>query len=529
MHSHSPKANADGVGHKGGNILRPVPATVWAAAAAFGVYLAELNNFLRFEQYPLLRLEVFYAVVGGALAAVLFGFVYFAAEYTGKLPSRIIRALLVAALVAYALALVTDGPYAKAAGLLSFLVALLAGKELLRPIAIMSCAVFVAASLGIGQQTQSQFAVVGARKPSTTTRPAIVHVILDQHLGVEGFPPSDPNTPKVKQAIKSYYTSHGFKLFGGAYSQYIITWRSIPSILNFGGPNEAKASAYFKMLKRAGYRINVLESGWIDYCSALVDQCTTYHQQSFTPVATAPLNASQKAVLIVTKMVPKSLLEAVSKTSVALQHAGYDVSTPVAARNLSPVALNGLAALQRLQQDVADLEPGQLYFAHILLPHQPFELGSDCSVTPVGQWLEAEPGYPMAARQNNYDQQVLCTLRAVERVVQAIDRSPAGRDAVVIVHGDHGSRIGDFRPMTETTGKFGDDALVAGYSTLFAVRAPAIRPGYDNRHFPVVDLFRELAASDWRRTGSHPVVRPWVNIIDARFVDRSRQNLPMSW
>lgn len=510
-------------------ISRPSPALFWAAFAAFGVYLAELNNFLRFEQYPLLRLEVFYLVVGGALVAIVFGLVYHAAGYVGKMPSRIIRAVLVAGLVGYAVALLADGPYAKVAAGTALLMAWFARDKILRPLALMSYAVVLIASLGIGQQIQSQFIVAGAPAKGPTSRPAIIHIILDQHLGVEGFRSSDPNAAKIKHALQSFYTSHGFRLFGGAYSQYVITWRSIPSILNFGEPNEAKASTYFKMLKRDGYRINVLQSGWIDYCSALVDQCTTYHQQSFAPIASAPMSAPEKAIVIASKMVPKSVFDLVLKAFVRLQQAGYDLAVPIPARNLSPIALNGLAALERLQQQLVHLEPGQVYFAHILLPHQPFQLRSNCSVASVNQWLEAAPGYDIAERQRTYDEQALCNLRALKGVVNAIDRSPAGRDAIIIFHGDHGSRISDFQPMAETIGAFRDSDLISSYSTLFAVRAPGITPGYDPLHYPVVDLFRELATSGWRKTGSHPVDRPWVNIIDKRFVDHGRAYLPASW
>jgi len=510
-------------------IAKPLSAPFWAGIAAFGVYSAELNNFLRFEQYPLLRMEVFYAVAIGALVAALFGLFYGAAENAGMLAGRIIRALLVAALVGYAVALLADGPYAKVAAGTALLISWFAGEKILRPLAIMSYAALLAASLGIGQQTQSQFVLTGVQAKGPMTKPPIVHIILDQHIGVEGFPKNDPDAPKVKQLLKSYYTAHGFRLFGGAYSQYVKTWRSIPSILNFGGANESKASAYFKALKAGGYRINVIQSGWIDYCSALVDRCTTYHQQSFAPVVTAPLSAGQKAVLIVTKMIPKSVSEAVFKSYVRIERAGYDVSAPVPSRNLSPVALNGLAALRRLQEDLTHVQPGQVYFAHILLPHQPFELRPDCSVAPIGQWLEAAPGYPIAARQKNYDQQVICNVRAISGIVEAIDRSAAGRNSIIIVHGDHGSRIGDVEPMAENMGKTGDDALVAGFSTLFAVRAPGIRSGYDSLHYPVEDLVEELAESNWTKTGSYPVARPSVNIIDQRFVEASRRNLPTWW
>ena len=43
------------------------------------------------------------------------------------------------------------------------------------------------------------------------------------------------------------------------------------------------------------------------------------------------------------------------------------------------------------------------------------------------------------------------------------------------------------------------------------------------------DLMEELVRSDWKKTGSHPVARPYVNIIDQSFVESSRRNLPDWW
>jgi hypothetical protein len=508
---------------------RSLPPAIAAGLAAFTVYLDVLNNFLRFERYPLLGLEVLYAVLAGGAVSIFFGLAYHLAGYARDLPRRMIRAVLVAGLIAYAAGLVADRTTAIAAGAASLILALWAREKMLSPLLIMSCGVLLAATLGIGQQRELPLVQKSSHKAGVTSLPAIVHIILDEHIGVEGMPPSDPNAARTKQLIRSFYRSHGFKLFGGAYSEHFKTARSIPYVLNFGRSYNAKGSEYFRVLKRRGYRISVIQSEWIDYCSELVEQCTTYQSQNYATVAGSPLTASEKAVLISRKMIPSVLLKAIVGIFLRLQESGYDAKIPVAATDLSPIAMNGLGAIRQLERDVTDLQPGQFYFAHILLPHRPLVLRSDCSVAPIRQWRQAGPGQPLAERLSAYDQQALCSLRAISDVVRAVERSPAGSNAIIIIHGDHGSRIGDVEPMAENMGKFGDDALVAGFSTLFAVRAPGISAGYDTRHFPIGDLVHELARSNFHRTGSLPVARPAVNIMDESLVARRRQPMPNSW
>jgi hypothetical protein len=212
-----------------------------------------------------------------------------------------------------------------------------------------------------------------------------------------------------------------------------------------------------------------------------------------------------------------------------LKGAGVDLPpmAPLAELNVSP--LNGLDAMRLLGRDLTHLQPGQFYFAHILLPHKPYALRSDCSVAPVVQWRQGLRGQPLIERQDAYAEQMLCATRELARVLNSIDRSPAAGQTVVIVQGDHGSRISDFEPKTDNIGKFGDDTLIAWYSTLFAVRGPGIAAGYDPRHFSRVDLLEELAGSGFRSTASHPVADPTVMLADEDLTPRRLVALPKDW
>jgi hypothetical protein len=60
-------------------------------------------------------------------------------------------------------------------------------------------------------------------------------------------------------------------------------------------------------------------------------------------------------------------------------------------------------------------------------------------------------------------------------------------DAIVLVHGDHGSRISIGVPRSPS------DAMDS-YSTLFAIRSRGVSPGLDARSSSMACLLSELAA-----------------------------------
>jgi hypothetical protein len=509
-----------------------------AALAAFAVYLALLNNFLRFHGYPLLRLEVLYTVLAGAVLGILFGMVYFLAGLLSKLPSRIAHAVLTAGLIVYAVSLVSATSYAlmAAAGGAAIAFILLLDIQLLGPIALMAFATLVVASLGIGQQVDTLYHQAGIRRPSAIQNPAIVHIILDEQIGIEGLPPGSRND-ELKKELKSFYTSNGFRVFGGAYSDYYNTANSIPFTLNFGEKKaegaffaSAKGNQYFNLLKHVGYRINVLQSEYIHYCSEpLVDSCTTYNSAHYGSVADTSLSAGDKAVILGKKMVPNMVIRAAAKAYLRLYDAGYRLQVPVPSTNLNPTAINSLVALHRLEQELTDVRPGEVYFAHVLSPHMPYALRSDCTLAPIRQWRERVRSQPMVERQEAYARQVICTTTQIGSILRSVKRTPAGRDSIIIIHGDHGSRIARYEPLIENVGRFNDDDLVAGHSTLFAVRGPGIEPGYDPHPYRLVDLLHELAVSGFRKTGSRPSPNPTVVLVDKKMIPRRRIPLHTNW
>ena len=63
--------------------------------------------------------------------------------------------------------------------------------------------------------------------------PTVVHIILDEHIGIEGIPADVQHGRETKALLKSFFRSYGFRLFGHAYSRYAGTRDSVPNMLNY--------------------------------------------------------------------------------------------------------------------------------------------------------------------------------------------------------------------------------------------------------------------------------------------------------
>src|SRR5690606_4707882 len=131
----------------------------------------------------------------------------------------------------------------------------------------------------------------GAPQAGDPARPFILHLVLDEQIGVEGVPPD--LTEGLDGTLQAFYESRGFRVFGGAYAEYSATSLALGHLLNLApgqyrpelvrqseGPFEEvlERSAYFDALGTAGYRISVVQSDHLDVCDAsdAVAFCSTY-------------------------------------------------------------------------------------------------------------------------------------------------------------------------------------------------------------------------------------------------------------
>ena len=103
-----------------------------------------------------------------------------------------------------------------------------------------------------------------------TDLPPIIHLVLDEHIGIEGLPKEIAGGDALRDELRAFYESFGFRIFGRAYSQYSSTKISLRTMLN-GRPNryvlnrkdaqapelDLRHNLWFRQLAERGYRVRV--------------------------------------------------------------------------------------------------------------------------------------------------------------------------------------------------------------------------------------------------------------------------------
>lgn len=382
----------------------------------------------------------------------------------------------------------------------------------------------------------------GSALASTTTRvdsvessglPPIVHIVLDEQWGIGGLRAvGDTSTANF---LTNFYLTRGFEVHEAAYSRYMWTNASIPHMLSLGqAPSlfddprrdgidftvRLRQNPYFEELRRLGYGIRVYQNTYLDLCSdsaQTVAACHTVSGNSIANIGNLEGSLRMRALLgarffIGTRSdVIQRLIRQPNKWNRA-------------------VTGGAILSLNRLTNDIISNQgEGHAYFVHALLPHRPVQVDAECRIVddPREIFSYELPALPKdsawRAVLRSYARQVRCTHKVLAEVLDAIDRT-AGRDhSIVIVHGDHGSRISTRGPPGKSRESDRLDLLNSNFSTLLAVRRPGVPAAMHTEPVPVQDFIRELTRGKF--TG--PVSATWNHELRDRN-DRSARNLPLT-
>src|SRR5690606_5752666 len=112
----------------------------------------------------------------------------------------------------------------------TFVIGLLLRRRILPFLGIASAVVLATglAGIGIGAGPTRGAAEAEAAVSPVSGPPVLVHLILDEHIGVEGLLGDEPEIAAMRQRLRDFYVGQGFRLFGGAYSEYLHTVNAIP-------------------------------------------------------------------------------------------------------------------------------------------------------------------------------------------------------------------------------------------------------------------------------------------------------------
>lgn len=352
-----------------------------------------------------------------------------------------------------------------------------------------------------------------ASAPAAPTRPALVHVVLDEQWGIGGLlAEKDTATATF---LSEFYLSRGFEVFPAAYSRYDNTRESIPQLLSLGGkprldsvirtnPPKYKLSAipYFELLRARGYRIRVYQTSYLDYCAAPNAEVVSCENQEGNSIANIGyLEGSWIA-----------RAELASRFFLNLSSYIYRRIHPDSPTWRRANAGGGLLTLRRVRDAIASGSAGgTAYFVHVLLPHRPSTVDERCGAQAeelppreAGRGL-SDAGWRRTMERASW--QIRCTHRALSDMLVAVDSTAGGTGAIVIIHGDHGSRMFQHNVESQAVAALDGRQLNGFYSTLLAVRRPSVAARLYTEPVPVQDFLWELARNgfagqprtDWRQ------------------------------
>ncbi|HSR67212.1 MAG TPA: hypothetical protein VLU25_04670 [Acidobacteriota bacterium] len=459
----------------------------WAVPSL--ILLSLLISFAKYQRYPLLTPEVF--LCAGALLVAGTGLCLLSWLRRESLYPLVLGLLILLFLDVklHVLVLVMGGaawvspllaPFLLLAAFFGFMFLVFALRREIGRIAASAWGVILLATLLLpGDRIPDGEVFVREARPIQDL-PLLLHLILDEHVGVAGIPADLPDGRELQEHLVAGLSESGFEVYGRAFSQYSESHLALASLVNGEAfstiPEYVAASGsgysitrndWLGSLSRAGYSVRVYQSGWIDFCRAQgfsADYCFVYPANGIGVLRDFDLSAWSKARLILPRIFEGTFDFFPGKPQLS--------------------SLSSPGVMERLAQDIASHPRGTAFFVHLLWPHYAYAFDAQCALRPdVGTWANVgnigagkeEEFNSEEARELKYSlyfQQVRCVAKRLGDLIEQMGRAGSLSDSVIIVHGDHGSRLASKAFRYVDPADFGAADMSDHYSALMAVRMP---------------------------------------------------------
>jgi hypothetical protein len=400
-----------------------------------------------------------------------------------------------------------------------------------------------------GEKRLTRTGEPASRADDNPDLPFVLHLILDEQIGIEGIPLEFDPEGKVAAELREFYLDQSFAVFGRAYSRYTSTRESVSNMLNFasaGVPGHflggvfkqgvlLENNLWFDLLHEQGYRIHMLESSYMRFfdpgengVNPYGDTRLSFTTSTIKPIENADLTVSQKIPFILSTYFTRSyFLKLAGGTYSSLSYSNLGGSLGLPRWDLHgnyPGALAALQVMDIFKEQLHQAGPGQAFFAHILLPHSPYGFDRDGRMElQPGKWLYSHD-YSLAPRNNTpegrsvryplYLDQMIFLQSRLDDMFQILKDKGLWERAVVIIHGDHGSRISLWPPIPSLKDVAVATDYMDSYSTLFAVKGPGIKEGYNRQLLPIDSLFGRLLRDGTPPGDPELESNPWVYLQD---------------
>jgi hypothetical protein len=400
-----------------------------------------------------------------------------------------------------------------------------------------------------GEKTVTKTGDPGPRDGDNPDLPFVLHLVLDEHIGIEGIPVEFDPEGEAAAELRDFYLGQSFAVYGRAYSRYYSTRESLTNMMNFdsvgvpahflGEVSEQgiifQDNPWFDMLHEQGYRFHVLESDYMRFfdpgetgVNPYGDTRMAYTAATLKPVETADLTTVQKIPFILSTYFTRSYflkLVGSAYTDLSFSNLGGTMALPRwDLHGNYPGALATLQVMDLFTDQLRQAGPGQAFFAHIVLPHSPYGLDRDCQPElQPGKWLltgdkrlvpRTNTPKSRALRYPLYLDQVFCLQSRLDAMFQILKDKGLWERAVVIIHGDHGSRICLWPPIPSMKDKLAASDFMDCFSTLFVVKGPGIEEGYNRQLLPLDHLFGRLFRDGIPPGDPELENNPWVYLQD---------------
>jgi hypothetical protein len=143
-----------------------------------------------------------------------------------------------------------------------------------------------------------------------------------------------------------------------------------------------------------------------------------------------------------------------------------------------------LEALDKFRADIRTSPRGVAYIVHLLIPHSGYLYAADCSLVDPSVW--ARDGYGEKLRYTEeqrsrlyrrYLDQMACATKQMQSLFAELKDLGIYDQATIIVHGDHGSRLGNVPYITDAPDALSERDMLDHYSAFLAIKEPGLKPG----------------------------------------------------
>jgi hypothetical protein len=276
---------------------------------------------------------------------------------------------------------------------------------------------------------------------SSSPNKRYVHIILDQHIGIDGLIINNNQDKQYVDSLYDNYDKYNFDLYPKAYSKFYQTKLSLPSILNFSPKQDILLNNYdsepphikltknklFDYLADNNYRINVYGDylGWCDEMYP-INKCLRYRRTILFNEDESKIN---KILFVIDNLLTRyRIINIYNMISVNNFLPRYSWNKPVVDSHIS----TSLDVFEILKKDVLNSKKGEAFFAHLIFPHSPYIYDENCNLLDLKQLRINDIQY------DRYLAQVKCSQKKVIGLIDQMNQSGILKESVVVIHSDHG-------------------------------------------------------------------------------------------